>query len=89
MAAGNIFCCCSLGRTQAPMPEGLAGKPPMYSVPECRQTPGGLHPQRSKARGDTVPSEALLPWQAANMAAKCLPLKELSWSWYLFKAIKP
>ena len=50
------------------MPRGLADQPPMSSVPECRQTPGGLHPQRSKAWGDTVPSEALLPWLAANMA---------------------
>ena len=46
----------------------------MSSVPELRQTPGGLYPQRSKARGDIVPSEALLPQQAANMAVGILSL---------------
>ena len=40
----------------------------------CRQTPGDLHPQRSKAWGDTVPSEALLPRPAANKAAGILSL---------------
>ena len=52
----------------------LADEPAMCSVPECRQSPGGLHHQRSKAQGDTVPSEALLPQQAANMAAGILSL---------------
>ena len=32
-------------------------KPPMCSVPECRQTPGGLHHQKSKAQGGTVSSD--------------------------------
>ena len=52
----------------------LGDEPPMCSVPECRQTSDGLHPQRSKAQGDTVPSEALLFWLAANMAAGILSL---------------
>ena len=41
----------------------------MCSVSECRQTPGCLHHQRSKAQNDTVPSDPFLSWQAANMAA--------------------
>ena len=50
----------------------LADEPPMCSVPECRQTPGGLHHQTSKAQGDIVPSGPFLSWQAANMAAGLL-----------------
>ena len=59
------------------MPGGLADKPPMSSVPERRQTPGGLHPQRSKVQGDTIPSEALLLQPAANMAEGFSPFAGL------------
>ena len=54
------------------MPGGLADKPPMCSVPECRQTPGGLYHQRSKAQGDAVPSDPFMSLQAANMAVGLL-----------------
>ena len=47
----------------------LADEPPMCSVSEFRQTPGNLHRQKSKAQGDTVPSDPFLSLQAANMAA--------------------
>ena len=68
MAAGLLSFSSCLGRTQAPEPSGQADKPPMCSVPECRQNPGGFHHQRSKAQGDTVLSDPFLSWQAANMA---------------------
>ena len=60
------------GQDTGPTPGRLADKQPMCSVPECRQTTGGLHHQRSKAQGDTVPSDPFLSWQAANMAAGLL-----------------
>ena len=44
----------------------------MCSVLWCRQTPGGLHHPRSKAQGDTIPSDPFLSLQAANMAAGLL-----------------
>ena len=47
-------------------------KPPTCSVPECRQTPGGLHHQKSKAQGDTAPSDPFVSLQTANMAAGLL-----------------
>ena len=34
--------------------------------------PDGLHPQRFKAQGDTVPSDPFLSWQAASMATDLL-----------------
>ena len=46
----------------------LADDPPMCSVPECRETPGGLHHQKSKAQGAIVPSDPFLSWKAASMA---------------------
>ena len=80
MAAGILSLCWSPGRTQAPQPTSWemnhlcaqvlgTGRPL-----GCRQTPSGLHPQRSKARGDTVPSKALLPKQAANMTVGILSI---------------
>ena len=52
----------------------LRDEPLVCSVLGCRQTPGSLHPQRSKAQGDTVPSDALLLQQVENMAAGILSL---------------
>ena len=54
------------------MMDWLADEPPMCSVPECRQTPGGLHHQKSKAQGDTVPSDPFVSLQTANMAVGLL-----------------
>ena len=51
------------------MMDWLADEQPMCSVLECRQSPGDLHPQRSKAQGDTVPSDPFLSRQAENIAA--------------------
>ena len=47
-------------------------KPPRCSVPECRQTPGGLHHQKSKTQGATVPSDPSVSLQTENMAAGLL-----------------
>ena len=52
----------------------LGDEPPVCSGPGHRQTSGSLHPQRSKARGDTVPSDALLLQQAENMTTGILSL---------------
>ena len=54
------------------MMDWLADELPKCSVPECRQTPGGLHHQKSKAQGDTVPSDPFVSLQTANMAAGLL-----------------
>ena len=54
------------------MMDWIADEPSMCSVPECRQTPGGLHNQKSKAQGDTVPSDTFVSQQAASMAAGLL-----------------
>ena len=68
MAMGLLSFCSSLGRTWALSPAEWQTNLPMCSVPECRQTPGGLHHQRSKAQGDTVPSDPFLSRQATSMA---------------------
>ena len=57
-----------IGHRSRDVTDWLADEPPTCSVPECRQTPVYLHPQRSKAQGDPVPSEAFLSWLGANMA---------------------
>ena len=64
------------------MMDWLADEPPMCSVPECRQTPGGLHHQKSKAQGDTVPSDPFVSRQAASMAMGFLSfLSSLGRTW--------
>ena len=60
----------------------LADEPPMFSVPECRQTRGGLHHQKSKTQGDTVPSDFFVSQQAASMATGLLSFhSSLSRTW--------
>ena len=74
LAAGLLSFYSFLGRTQAPSLPRRAGrqKPPRCSVPECRQNPGGLHHQKSKTQGVTVPSDPFVSLQTANMAAGLL-----------------
>ena len=50
----------------------LADELPICSVPEGRQTPGGLHHQKSKAQGVTVPRNPFVSLQTASLAAGLL-----------------
>ena len=63
------------GQDTGPTLGRLADKPLMCSVLWCRQTPGSLHHQRSKAQGYTIPSDPFLSRQSANMAAGLLSFR--------------
>ena len=72
MVEGLLPFCSSLGRTRASIQVAWQTNQPMCSVPECRQTPGGLHQQKSKAQGDTVPRDPFVSLQTGSLAAGLL-----------------
>ena len=76
----------SLGMIHPQVRRAGRQNPPTCSVPECRQTTGGLHHQKSKSQGGTLPSDPFLSLSGSKYGLGASPLPQLMYPvliWFL------